>query len=161
MNVLGYTEGGSIRVEIDGVEMFVSDDMANRHRVMVAGWEAAGNTIPAYEPPEADLIAYAAQKRWEKEVGGIEISGMYVHTDDRSKSLIMGARLAAEADPNFTTDWKAADGSFITVDAPTIIMISNAVLAHVASCFGIEAQVMAAIEAGAITEIAEIDAAFA
>lgn len=51
MDVLGYTEGGSIRVEIDGVEMFVPDDMANGHRQMVAEWEAAGNMIPVYEVP--------------------------------------------------------------------------------------------------------------
>lgn len=50
MNVIGFTESGSIRVELDGVEMNVPDDMSNRHRQLVAEWEAAGNTIPAYEP---------------------------------------------------------------------------------------------------------------
>ena len=92
--------------------------------------------------PVPDLLAYAAQKRWEKEVGGTTVGGMAIHTDDRSKSLITGARMAAEADPDFTTDWKAADGSFVTIDATTIVAVSNAVLAHVASCFAIEAQVL-------------------
>lgn len=57
MNVIGFTEGGSIRVELDGVEMNVPDDMSNRHRQLVAEWEAAGNTIRAYElqtPTEDD-----------------------------------------------------------------------------------------------------------
>lgn len=111
--------------------------------------------------PLPDLIAYAAQKRWEKEVGGATVGGMAIHTDDRSKSLIMGARMAAEADPDFTTDWKAADGSFITIDAATIVAVSNAVLAHVANCFAIEAQVIDAIGIGTITTTSEIDAAFA
>jgi hypothetical protein len=53
MNVLGYTESGAIRVIFDGDEneSFVPDDMANRHRQMIAEWEAAGNVIPAFEPP--------------------------------------------------------------------------------------------------------------
>lgn len=53
MNVIGYTESGAILVIFDGDEnaSMVPDNMANRHRVMIAEWEAAGNTIPAYEPP--------------------------------------------------------------------------------------------------------------
>lgn len=31
MNVIGRTENGSIKVEIDGNETFVSDDMGNRY----------------------------------------------------------------------------------------------------------------------------------
>lgn len=51
MNVLGYTEGGSIRVEIDGVEMLVPDNIHNRHRQMIAEWEAEGNEIAPYIAP--------------------------------------------------------------------------------------------------------------
>lgn len=61
MNVIGYTENGAIRIEIDGVELFVPDDMENRHRVMVAEWEADGNTTPQYAAthptPEQQLAA--------------------------------------------------------------------------------------------------------
>lgn len=55
MNVIGYTESGSIRIEVDGIEMTVPDEKANRHRVLIAEWEAEGNTIPAYEPPPVTL----------------------------------------------------------------------------------------------------------
>ena len=63
MNVIGHTEGGAIRVEIDGIEMVVPDDMGNRHRVMVAEWEAGGNATPAYDPqpPTADDYRLAIQ----------------------------------------------------------------------------------------------------
>lgn len=107
------------------------------------------------------LEGYAARKRWEKEVGGIEVAGTTVYTDDRSKMMIMGARIAAEADPGFATQWKAADGSFVEIDAATIIAISDAVLAHVDACFAIEAQVLDGIGNETITSTAEIDAAFA
>lgn len=112
-------------------------------------------------PTAADLVTHAAQRRWEKEAGGITLSGLVVHTDDRSKIMISGARVAAEADPNFTTQWKGADGSFVTLDAAMIVAISNAVSTHVSNCFALEAQVLAQIEAGTITTAAEIDAAFA
>ena len=51
MNVIGYTESGTIRVIFDGDEdeSFVPDDIGNRHRAMIAEWEAEGNTIPSFQ----------------------------------------------------------------------------------------------------------------
>jgi hypothetical protein len=46
-----YTETGLILAVIDGVEMTVPDDMANRHRAMLAEWEAKGNVITPYTEP--------------------------------------------------------------------------------------------------------------
>ncbi|QVQ37789.1 DUF4376 domain-containing protein [Pseudochrobactrum algeriensis] len=154
-----FTEQGSIIATIDDQVMTVPDDMGNRHRVMIAEWESAGNAIEPYTEPAPDLVEHAAQKRWEKEVGGITLSGLVIYTDDRSKIMISGARVAAEADPNFTTQWKGADGTFVTLDAAMIVAISNAVSTHVLNCFALEAQVLAQIEAGTITTAAEIDAA--
>jgi len=110
------------------------------------------------EPP--DLKAYLADKRWQAEVGGIEVGGVPVATDDRSKMMIMGARLKAEADPSFTTAWKSGDG-FATLDAPTLIAVSDAVLAHVDRCFAIEAELGKGIAHGTVKTTAEIDTAFA
>ena len=49
-----YTEDGSITATFDGgPEMSVPDNLGNRHRQMIAKWEAEGNTIAAYvAPPE-------------------------------------------------------------------------------------------------------------
>lgn len=107
----------------------------------------------------ADLKGYAANCRWRKETGGIVVSGLSVATDDRSKLLIAGARIKADANPEFTTKWKTSAG-FVLIDAATIIAISDAVLAHVDACFGAEGEVLASIEAGTITAREEIDAAF-
>ncbi|SCD23648.1 DUF4376 domain-containing protein [Brucella inopinata] len=132
---------------------------------MLRLWRAPDGTLtlpPAAEPGETiDLPAYAAQKRWETEVGGIEINGLTVATDDRSKTMISGARVAAQNDPQFSTQWKAADGTFTTINAAAVIAISDAMLAHVSNCFAIEARVLADIEAGTISTVEEIDAAFA
>lgn len=55
MEVHGFTEDGFIEATIDGVLMTVPDTMTNRHRRMIAEWEAEGNTIPPYVPPEPSL----------------------------------------------------------------------------------------------------------
>lgn len=137
---------------------------AGKHVVGTSVKMIAG--VPKYvheleDIPPVDLADYAAQRRWEKEVGGILVGGMAIATDDRSKTMIVGARVKAENDPGFTTPWKGANGEFITIDAATIIAISDAVLAHVAACFALESAVLGAIAAGDITTTAEIDAAFA
>ena len=111
--------------------------------------------------PGLTLPEYAAAKRWEKEVGGIEINGLKVSTDDRSKLLISGARQGADSDPTFTTRFKFSDGQFSEIDAPTIVAISDAVLLHVRQCFSLEEQVLAQIEAGTIMTTQEVDSAFA
>lgn len=49
MNIIGYSkDGNSIRIEIDGAEIFVPDDMGNRDRQLIAEWEEKGNVIPLY-----------------------------------------------------------------------------------------------------------------
>lgn len=60
MNVIGYTEGGSIRVVFDGDEdeSIVPDDVGNRDRQMIADWEAKGNTIPPFKEPDASVLDY-------------------------------------------------------------------------------------------------------
>lgn len=130
------------------------------------GMEPPTKTVPVEngEPqtnhPGMTLQEYAAAKRWEKEVGGIAVNGLTVATDDRSKTMISGARVAAMANPDFTTAWKGSGGEFVPLDASAVVAISDAVLAHVSNCFAIEAQVLADIEAGAITTVEQIDAAF-
>lgn len=112
-------------------------------------------------PPTKDqLLAHLAAHRWAVETGGIQLNGMTVATDDRSKTMIMGARIAAMADPNHIANWKMPDGSWAPLDAETITAISNAVLNHVNICFEREAGVAALIEAGDITGLEGVEAAF-
>lgn len=62
MIVHGFTESGSIRVVFDGddFESVVPNDMTNRFRQMITEWEAAGHSIPAYQPPTPTVDAYRA-----------------------------------------------------------------------------------------------------
>jgi hypothetical protein len=110
---------------IDGVKMTVPDDMAIRHRRMLAEWEAAGNTMVSYVPRAVDLMAYTAQKRWEKEVDGIEIGGIPVHTDVRSKTMIMGARIKSDRRRQLHHAMEGCGRQLVMRDAVTLIAISD------------------------------------
>ncbi len=57
MIVHGYTAIGDIDATIDDARMLVPDSMANRHRHMIAEWEALGNIIPPYVAPVAPIGA--------------------------------------------------------------------------------------------------------
>jgi hypothetical protein len=129
------------------------------------GWLFDGNSFSAPPPPpppgKPDLIGYAAQRRWEIEVGGIVLGGVPIATDDRSKTMILGARVAAAANPDWETVWHGADGETYPLNAAQMIAISNAVEAHVNATFSTFAGLKADVGAGVITTAAEIDAAFA
>lgn len=111
-------------------------------------------------PPQIDMIAYTAQKRWEKETGGIEVNGQIIDTSRESQSMITGAYAYSQANPSETIQFKAASG-WVTLDAPTIAAIATAVGAHVQACFALEANIADQITNGTITTTGEIDAAFA
>lgn len=52
LEIHGFTRNGSIDATIEGVRATVpADDFSNRHRLMIAEWEAAGNVIPPYVEP--------------------------------------------------------------------------------------------------------------
>lgn len=132
--------------------------IANPHMVLGEDGELFE---PLPEPPsKAQLLAHLAAHRWVVETGGIQLNGMTVATDDRSKTMIMGARVAAMANPDHVVNWKMPDGSWMPLDAATITAVSDAVLNHVNSCFEREAEVAAMIEAGDITGPEGVEAAF-
>lgn len=130
---------------------------------MIGGSIVGGVYTPPPQPPAPpiDLAAYAMAARWQKETGGITVGGMPIATDDRSKLMIVGARVAADADPEWSTVWQGEDGSAYPLNAMQMVAISNAVQAHVAACFATFASVKASIDNGTIATTAQIDAAFA
>ncbi len=128
------------------------------------GWIFDGNSFsppPAVTPTAQELIAYAMAKRYEKEVGGVVLGGVPIATDDRSKLMITGARVAANSDPDWTTVWQGSDGNSYPLTSQQMIGVSDGVQAFVSECFATFADVKSDIEDGTVTTFAEIDAAFA
>jgi len=104
---------------------------------------------------KADKKAELADKRWREETGGININGVEIATDRESQSLLMGAVLAAQNNPEYVANWKAKNGWF-ELDAATLIAIADAVRAHVQKCFDKEKQIQEQIDKA--TTVEELEA---
>lgn len=109
----------------------------------------------------AQLKAYAASVRFNKETGGFTFGGKPIVTTRESQGQITAAYNMAVHDSTYTANWKAADGSFTVLDATTIIAMAVAVGNFVSSTFSTEGNVAGQIDAGTITTTAQVDAAFA
>ena len=138
-----------------------ADIAATRERALNS-WAGIDAPLPPDAPPlspegaKAALVAYASNRRWLSETGGLTFSGVRIPTDDRAKLLLLGASQSM------------ADGS----SAPLVIAgvvcgvftkaqfaaINTAVVAHVQSTFPVLASAITGINSGSITTTAEIDA---
>ncbi|HCJ29400.1 MAG TPA: hypothetical protein DHV63_08915 [Pseudomonas sp.] len=96
------------------------------------------------------LIASIAARRWQAETGGIDVAGMHIETDDRSKALITGSAIKAMRSAAYTLNWKTPEG-FIQIPAEQVLAMADAVSDHVQACFNREAELLEALEAGTFT----------
>lgn len=121
MNIIGYTENGTIRAEFDGVELLIPDDMSNRHRQLIAEWEfneggERVNTIPAYVAPPAPLPPITKrQLRLTLVRNGISLAAV----DTAIEAMPEGLE-KAEAQ----IEW--ADASEFERSHPTLLLIASA-----------------------------------
>jgi hypothetical protein len=110
---------------------------------------------------QEELLDILADVRWQSECGGIELNGIEVPTDDRSKLLINGAfnQALMQDDESFTRTFKIS-GAFVTLTNGQVIAIGHAIADHVQQCFEAEALVAAQIVAGTITALDQIEDAY-
>ena len=117
--------------------------------------------VPISDPPEPERMSEAdfaallvdrskdaiKARRNQAINSGITVAGVPVATDDLSQSRVGSAALAATIDASTKVKWKGSDGGFVTLDAPTIIAIAQAVRAHVQACFDREAELLTSLDA--------------
>ncbi|MDY0882319.1 DUF4376 domain-containing protein [Dongia soli] len=125
---------------------------------LVGGEVIVVEPAPPGKEAVADLLSYAATKRWQIETGGTEVGGLRIATDDRSKALIDGAKTFLDEHPAEAVDFKAESG-WVTVDLPTIQVIFDALGAHIQKCFAAEKAVGLRIQSGELTTFEAVDAA--
>lgn len=131
--------------------------------VVAPDLDLSGYAASAGAASKTALLAYAAAARYAKEIAGLTVAGVAVATDRVSQAQITGAWATVQANPGAVIQWKAADGSWSSLNASQITALANAISAHVQACFAAEATLDAAINASppTVTATAAIDAAFA
>lgn len=120
-------------------------------------WQTGEITVAA--PTVAMLKAYASDKRWQVEVGGTVAGGIPIPTDDRAKTMIGRAARTGSAVPS--TPFIVGGVNYGILTKAQFEALDAAIDVHIATTFETLATVIAAIDAGTITTIAEIDTAFA
>lgn len=125
------------------------------HYAMMTPAELADAGVPESAWLKPYLKSYAAQKRWQVEVGGIAVNGVSVPTNDRAKTLLIGAA-SWLASTDTTTVFLG--GSVQTMTGTQVKALRDAICDHVDRCFTAQGEVCAAIDAGSITTTAQVDA---
>jgi len=101
-------------------------------------------------------VSELADLRYGVEVGGMVFAGNVFPTDDRSKTLIMGARTMAKEDAVYAKNWKVGPGQYVALDAVSLIAVADAQETHVAAAFANEethaAAIMAFADAQAVVD---------
>lgn len=98
--------------------------------------------LAADSQAKADALAV---KRYTVENGGMTVNGLPIRTDEFTRVNLIGARILAAENPKYTVQWKTG-GTFVTLDAATIIAVSDAVAAHIQKCFDTENTVLGQID---------------
>ena len=130
-------------------------------------WDVDWNSGSITQAPtsQAELLAYADQCRTAYRdsgttatLGGVAIP---VRTDRMTKNDVVAAVQTSERVVGWSTPWKLANGTYVTIDGAAIVVIADAIDAHWRDAYAKEATAAAGINGGTITTKAEIDAAFA
>ncbi len=151
----------------------------NAHIAMPDYVDPAGNTVvvsetgdigdtyangafarPAPPPPtKDDLMAHAAFVRWQRQTGGITVSGTPIKTDDTSQSRInLSCAYLAAATSVASVQFRAATG-YVTLSRAQMFAVNDAVGAFRQGCFDAESAIDAKISAGTYATTADIDGA--
>ena len=151
-------EDGVISVEITD-ELGTTIQNANEPYFYVNSNFITRDQLPITDEMKSRKKKILAKLRWEAEFGGFTEpnSGMFVRTDERTRTLLNAAMLRINANPNYEMqNWKTADGNFITLQASTIVALDTAVEQFIASQFAKEASLVAQIDSA--TTMGELSA---
>jgi len=142
MDIHGYTADGTIDATIEGKRLTVPDDMANRHRRMIAEWEADGNTIPPYVPPAPT----AADVRGEAARVMKKLAGDYLDAERETWPTQVAEARAVLADPEALTPMlgplAAARGLTVAEMAERVLGLSDALAAATGRVLAAQARLL-------------------
>lgn len=109
----------------------------------------------------ASLEAHARDLSWRIRVGGTEIGGVRVATDDGGLALLNGLKGLAEDDPTATFPFDDGSPAGVSLSAEQAIALAKAAGAWVQATFKRRLDVLKAIRAGTLATKEAVEAALA
>lgn len=104
---------------------------------------------------KAELKGIIAAKRYEKEIGGVNLGdGTVIRTDPESQAKLTGAWARVQQKTNVEIDWKGANG-WVKLKKADVEGLADLIGTHVQSCFSMEKQKHELIDAA--TTLQELD----
>jgi hypothetical protein len=91
------------------------------------------------------LLAALAAHRYAVQTGGTIVADNKFDTDPESCSALTAAFVIASANPDYSCNWKMADGTFVSLNSQQIVGAGLGVLGFVQKCFDSEGAVAARI----------------
>jgi hypothetical protein len=110
------------------------------------------------------LSLYNTASRYRLASGGVivqSLSAIPFLTDPTTRNTVNSAYQYGQSNPGHITNWKMSDGTFIQLSVAQMTTLNNTMTTFVQTCFTKESTNLASINAGSMTTLAQIDAAYA
>lgn len=121
------------------VQAIYADDIALYESITEAGQVWTKPPTPTTDVDKAKKLTELAAARYAEEMGGIEVDGILIKTDERTRGILTAGMVEARDNPEFSLlNWKISDGNFVDLSALQILSIYEAVDAHIAATFAKE-----------------------
>jgi hypothetical protein len=114
-----------------------------------------------HDAAKSFLLDYSESARYNKEISGITVNGVYTQTDLQSQQALHAVYTYCQIHSSISVQWKLPDLTFITYTATQITNLFDKVNLFVQNCFNTESSINSGIKAGSVTTNAQIDAAYA
>ena len=95
-----------------------------------------------------------ASERYNEEVSGVEVDGVFFRTDRQSVAVLLGEYAIAVNEKKYSTAWKTDDG-FVTLTRDQVLNAAKCVHKFVQSCFDKEKKISEKINSASSIEAVE------
>lgn len=119
----------------------------------------AAQNAPTLEQAKAAKLAAIQAEKTRARDGGFMVNGALFDSDEAARVAYLELAMKLQADPGFSTAWKASDGVWVTMNAELFSQVYAAGANHIAACFAWqgarEAEVAAAESVAAVEQVSE------
>lgn len=129
------------------------------------GFKVDGVLVSESEFKPSYLKAYAQRMRDQYiEKGTTATVGsrsIPIWTDSKGRVAVMEVLAATQVNPDFSTNWKASNGDFYSLNAAEITQLAKGMFDHIKNAFAKEAKIVFQINSGVVQTTEVIDSMFA